>query len=316
MTAKRILALLDSDIQGSQPALEKAIALARQQQAPLTLYVNAWSAALERRMAHDRDLLPALSEKLMAAWESNLRHQLDALDAPDTDTLIVWEPAEKDTLIDLIVTLQPSLLVLARSSEPTLQRWLMTPRDWRMIRKAPCPVLCVGQQPWAAQPTVLAALDPDADNPARSALNDQIVSAAQALASDVSGSLSLTHVVEYPDETLVMLAGEAVPVSVSDISNLRQYYQQRLHQVAQRYQVNDQQALLLEGAPHRALAQHLAEHPGLLVLGTVHRGAVRRLLLGSTAEQILLHSEADVLVVKPADFVSPWAEKQLSSQHP
>lgn len=304
--AKQILALLDSDIQAAQPALEKAVALARRQQASLTLYVNAWSAALERRMAHDRAQLPALSEALISAWENNLRHQLDTLDAPDTETLIVWESAEKQTLIDLLLTRQPDLLVLNRSSEPALQRWLMTPRDWRMIRKAPCAVLCVGEQPWPAQPAVLAALDPDTDSDERAALNDRIIAAARQLANDLSGQLSLAQVVEYPDETLVMLAGEAVPVSLNDVDNLRHYYRQRLQETAQHYQLGADQALLLEGAPHRALAEQMESHPGVLVLGTVHRGAVKRLLLGNTAEQILLHSRSDVLVVKPDDFVSPW----------
>ena len=44
----------------------------------------------------------------------------------------------------------------------------------------------------------------------------------------------------------------------------------------------------------------------LLVLGTVHRNLPERLLLGSTAESVITRANADVLVIKPEDFQSPW----------
>ena len=43
----------------------------------------------------------------------------------------------------------------------------------------------------------------------------------------------------------------------------------------------------------------------LLVMGTVCRGGVPGFLIGNTAETVLPKSHCSLLVVKPADFISP-----------
>jgi universal stress protein E len=303
---KPVVVLLDSEINAPQPALTKAVLLAAKMGTPLQVYVNAYSKALVRAVGLNGERLDRARDNIMRGWEKQLRKTLDALNAPDSETHIFWEQSESSTLADFIRRMDPALLVLHRVQEPLLKRLLLTPRDWRVIRKAPCPVLCVGEQAWPAHPAVVAAVDPDhgADHP--ETLNADIVAAARGIAAQLDGTLGIAHVVEYPDETLIMLAGEAVPVSLSNIDSLRKHYQQRLQTCAEEFNVPLQDAVLLEGAPHRALGEHMDANPGVLVLGTVHRGALRRLLLGSTAEQILLHSGADVLVVKPANFESPW----------
>ncbi len=48
------------------------------------------------------------------------------------------------------------------------------------------------------------------------------------------------------------------------------------------------------------------EGADLLVVGTVRRNTVERLLLGATAESLLTRTGNDVLVVKPEDFESDW----------
>jgi universal stress protein E len=303
---KPVVVLLDSEISAPQPALEKAVLLARRMNAPLQLYVNAYSQALVRAVGLNREHLDRARDNIMRGWEKQLRKMLDKLEAPDSETHIFWDQAESAALTDFIRRTEPALLVLHRVQTPMLKRLVLTPRDWRVIRKAGCPVLCVGEQAWPAKPTVLAAVDPDHGLDHPDTLNDDIISAARQLSELLSADLQLAHVVEYPDETLIMLAGEAVPVSLSDAASLRQHYRQRLAECAAQYAIAGDDAVLLEGTPHRALGDYMDNHPGVLVLGSVHRGALRRLLLGSTAEQILLHSSADILVVKPANFSSPW----------
>lgn len=303
---KSVVVLLDSDINAPQPALEKAILLAHRMGVSLQVYVNAYSAALVRAVGFDKEHLERARDNIMQGWEKQLSRILDELSAPDSSTHIFWEQNESPVLADFIRRTDPALLVLHRVHEPLLKRLLLTPRDWRVIRKAPCPVLCVGEQPWPKVPTVLAAVDPDHGLDQPDSLNSDIVAAGQSLAKHLNTELKLAHVVEYPNETLIMLAGEAVPVSLANVGSLREHYQQRLEKCGQEFNVPTEATLLLEGAPYRALGDYMSENPGVLVLGTVHRGAIRRLLLGSTAEQILLHSITDILVVKPANFSSPW----------
>lgn len=303
---KPVVVLLDSEINAPQPALTKAVTLARARGTRLQIYLNAYSQALVRAVGMNAAKLERARANITRGWEKQLRRELDRLDAPDCETHIFWESSEKDVLANFIRDQDPALIVLHRAQEPVLKRLLLTPRDWRVIRKAPCPVLCVGEIPWPQQPAIVAAVDPDHGLDHPETLNDDIVRAARELEQQLNGELSLVHVVEYPDESLILLAGEAVPVSLTNIQDLRDHYRQRLYQCAQQYGLDDKQAVMLEGAPHRALAEHMEHHPGVLVLGSVHRGALRRLLLGATAEQILLHGSADILVVKPANFSSPW----------
>lgn len=59
-------------------------------------------------------------------------------------------------------------------------------------------------------------------------------------------------------------------------------------------------------APVRAcLAADEQIDPDLIVMGTVARGGVPGLLIGNTAERLLPQLDASLLVLKPADFVSP-----------
>ena len=63
---------------------------------------------------------------------------------------------------------------------------------------------------------------------------------------------------------------------------------------------------LKEGKPETVIPEYASNAAGdLLVLGSVARSGIKGMLLGNTAENILERVNCSVLVVKPADFVSP-----------
>ena len=303
-----ILVVLDPVIDAPQPALEKAAKLARASDAPLALYINAYRASVLRAIGADDQVLAATTGKLLGAWEDRLRHLLEQLDAPDAESHLFFEPDDEHTLAKLTLSLKPALMVVHTEQLPGLARLAFTPRHWALVRKAPCPVLCVAPTPWGDRPQITVAVDTEHSRGKPESLDNRLVDQGRHLMQQLDGSVQLVNVVEYPDETLVMLAGDALPVSLSSTESLRDFYRSRLDEFCQENRFPEENARLLEGAPHKALAAHMSEHPGILVLGTIARGPVRRLLLGSTAEQVLQHTESDVLVVKPADFVSPWLE--------
>ena len=66
-------------------------------------------------------------------------------------------------------------------------------------------------------------------------------------------------------------------------------------------------ATRLEGPGSRTRAGDCEEQGSdCLVVGTVRRNPVERLLLGATAEGLLTRAGCDVMVVKPDDFESDW----------
>lgn len=301
-----ILVVLDSDLTGAQPALAKAIALARRTNAPLALYANAYNPMMLRDAGADETAIASAGKALLGAWEKSLRQRLDALDAADTELHLFCHADDEHTLAATVLSLHPAMIVVHAEQVEAPRRLLFTPRHWRLVRKAPCPVLVVSDTPWPEPLTVTMAVDTDHGRGKPEALDNDIVSTGRELAGWLGAAERLVNVVEYPDETLVMLAGDALPVTLSDTSALRQFYRARLDSFCASIDFPRAQAELLEGAPHRALAADSDTHPGIQVIGNVHRGPLKRLFLGATAEKVLHHSSTDVMVVKPADFTSPW----------
>jgi universal stress protein E len=66
---------------------------------------------------------------------------------------------------------------------------------------------------------------------------------------------------------------------------------------------------VVEGSPRELLVtQAEALHADIVVLGAVARGAIRRFVLGSTAEQVLDRIACDLMIVKPEGVVVAMEE--------
>ena len=303
-----IIVVLDPSLEAAQPALEKACWLARKRDLPLVLYLNARDRALEAAVGNDAERLARARDSVMNAWQKRLQSLLESLDAPASTTALFWEPDDADSLARLIVTEQASLVVVHAQRATGLRRLFFTPLHWQLIQKAPCEVLCVGDDGWSDGQPVAAAIDLDREQPVENDINEVVVARARRLADDFGKQLTLVNVVEYPDETLVMLAGDALPVTLGDADALKRFYRQRLDQFCDQHGLGRDQAVLLEGAPGRALADYNDQHGGILVLGATRHNALHRLFAGPTAQRMLQHAHGDVLVIKPPGFVSDWSD--------
>lgn len=305
-----VLVVLDNALDDPQPALRKGARLARQLGAPLELYLNCWSGAMSRAIGFDTERLEGAIKSVIRNWEKRLRQLLDEIDAGDAQTHLVREKSDFPFLARLILSSRPELIVIHTEHAPAIQRLLMTPREWRLLRKAPATVICVGDATWPSSPGIITAVDVDETD---DALTGAVIREGRRLADLCAGHLYLTHVVEFPDEATLALAESDLVLSLPDARDVLRQKQDMLEELARQHGIPVADTLLLQGNPAHALARHLADHPGLLVVGTVYRGVVKRLLMGSTAEHILRHSEQDIMVVKPDDFVSPWQDSETSS---
>ncbi|HET6424001.1 MAG TPA: universal stress protein [Planctomycetaceae bacterium] len=134
--------------------------------------------------------------------------------------------------------------------------------------------------------------------------------AAVGVAQNLQAKLFVVHALEFPFESYMRTAG----VSAEEIQAARQKLtgeaRERLQQELMR---TDARALphgfkmeVVEGNPDHAIPEFVANNEvDLLVIGTVGRSGLSGLLLGNTAERILSHLHASLLVIKPAGFVSP-----------
>ncbi|MCH8542909.1 MAG: universal stress protein [Alcanivorax sp.] len=306
-----VFIMLDEQLKASQPALEKGLRLARGLGAPVTIYVNGYSAALLRSIGTDESRLAGAQYAVRHAWQSRIDTLLaDLVEQQDlaVQSDIVWEQDSETAMRNAIMAANPQLVVIhSDGRDRGIKGLVLTPRHWQLIRKAPCDVLCVDEVTWPDELPVLAAVDPDHDGGELLGLNATIVRQARQYSDALDSDLRLSYVVEHPDESLVLIAGEAIPSYISNPDSLREYYAGRLGELCRNAGLDEQARVLLEGRPADALAEYQQRQgPLLLVLGTVHRGPVRRMLLGSTAEKIAGSARGDLLVVKDTDFDTPW----------
>jgi universal stress protein E len=291
-----LLVVLDPDLEASQPSLEKAARLAGDE--PVSVFVNVRSTSLEKRLTHGAEALEQARQNISESWRKQIGEMAERLAIQLGELRIVWSSDSFQDLMRTIEDWQPAMVVVHSHYEPRLKRLLFTPLEWKLLRNATCPLLFAGDQHWSEHPPVVAAVDPDPFAETPDALTRGIVEHGRRWSGCLGSGLTLVHALDYPDETLVMLAGEAIPASVDVAESQRELYEQRLEAIRQSEELREEQIQFLDGPPAQALADYMASlPPGLLVMGTVQKGSVERLLLGNTAEQILFRSASDVLVL-------------------
>jgi len=296
----QLLVVLDPDREAAQPALDKAARLADGH--PVSVFVNVRATSLEKRLASGSDALDKARQRIQASWREHVESLAQDVSLTLDEVRVVWSG---DTYRELLATIEqwhPAMVVVHSHYEPRLKRLLFTPLEWKLIRGTDTPLLFASNQHWGEHPPVVAALDPDPLSDTPDTLTRRIVEHGRHWATRLDASLTLVHALEHPDETLVMLAGEEIPTSIDTSDAQRRFYEQRMEAVRASEDLDPEQVQLIEGKPARALADYMASlPPGLLVMGTVQKNSVERLLLGNTAEEILFQSASDVLVLHNPD---------------
>jgi universal stress protein E len=179
---------------------------------------------------------------------------------------------------------------------------------WELLRKCPCNVLLLGQQPVGATPQkILVSLDAAAEDPQHVALNRKIFAAAVELANQFQASLTAIHCWAIYGETLVrdyMSAAE-----FRDIEDAtRKLGEKGLQSLAGELKERPKELhlKLIRGLPNTEIPSFANDNGfDLVVMGTVARQGISGALLGNTAEEVLPQLKCSILAIKPDDFVSP-----------
>ncbi len=299
-----IMVVLDPVLKAPQPAFEKAKQLAAAHNTSLVVAVNGYSSPMVRAVGYDKQRLEAATTQIRHAWEQRIASLASGMTC---SAHVLWEKREIDALQKIILDYQPAMVVVHTSTESGLKRHLFTPRDWQLIRKAPCDVMCIHSQPWQSPPSLLLAVDPDTGKDGADALSIKVTGAAKALSAQVQGSLKACHVMDAVDDSLVLLMGEALSEFSGSLEDIKESQKAAFQRFASGEGLSAEQVVLLEGPVAPTLSHYCKDNDvDLLIVGTVHRKLPERLLLGTTAEAVITRASCDVLVVKPDDFQTPW----------
>jgi nucleotide-binding universal stress UspA family protein len=289
--------------------LERAAALAKTNDARLTV-MDVTEEAEEAKEIEKRfgiDLNAALRERRL--------EQLEALTAPHTEAgvMIYTQVLTGLPFIEVIRDVQRNgydLLMKVAQPSGRLADRLFSSSDMHLLRKCPCPVWI--DRPDCALPykSILAAVDPASQSSER--LNRLIMDLASSLAERERARLHVVHVWRLKGESRLSSGYRRIAETELRLllNESERRHREGLNRLLNDYGMaaGDENAHLLKGDAAEIIAGLARElSTDLIVMGTVGRSGVSGLLIGNTAEDVLLTTHASVLTVKPENFVSPIA---------
>lgn len=286
----------------AKPALQRAIKLARENKAKLT--IASIIVDLPKNMGQ-------LEKTFWELQDKQLQTLLDELSTTDINIetchlkgipflQILKEVTDKD--YDLII--KPS------EGNDGISSMLFGSTDLHLLRNCPCPV-------WIIKPTkqrklarILAAVDPDPGEKANAELNALILDLSIALATEEKSELHIVHSWEMVYED-ILRSGHA-HISQSEVDLL-------VHEIHSRHKAWLDDLLGPYDFEGLSLKVHLVKgHPGemiphiaqteeieLIVMGTVARTGIPGFFIGNTAEKTIARVDCSVLAVKPKAFSTP-----------
>ena len=236
--------------------------------------------------------------------DSDEKLKLAILHLGDTGVKITYETLLGEPHVELIHSVQQEgydLVVAGTRGNSSWQQLFLGSTAKRLIRKCPATVWIVKRKPAMPPTSILVAVD--TSDASRRAMEQ-----ATRLADCVSAELHVLHVVDHdiPEHLLDMKSTHDPDRSLREVLENEAMHNFETFLSPMRTAKRVMHRHLLWGSPEEQIV-NLAKtiHADLVVLGTVGRSGVQGLLLGNTAENVLLHSDCDVLAVKPAGFNSP-----------
>ncbi len=316
---KRILCFAEPD-QSCKQALERAVALAENNQASLTVVDVVTRITAGIGMPDGGPISADLQASIITAHAQTL------------ETLV--KPFRKRLEIETKVLLGTPFLQVIREvlrndydlliKVPERHDWLdqlFGSNDMHLLRKCPCPVWMI--KPMAAKHyrNILAAVDIDETLPSREKaavreLNHQIIEIASSLALSESAELHIVHAWEAIGETAMRSTFMHTPEDqISAYVELgRKQHAQSLKTLLRDAAATSGNALdYLKPQTHLVKGWARREIPllarkidaDLVVMGTVARTGIPGFIIGNTAESILNQLDCSVLAIKPPHFVTP-----------
>lgn len=305
--SKRILVVVDPT-SGAQPAAELGARLARKTGAVLELFICDYDQYLAGERFFDSAALRAARKSLIDNHLKKLNKiasKLD-LDAAAVEVDATWDRPLDEGIVRKILASKPALVIKDTHYHSALKRSIFSNTDWNLIRECPAALLLVKPDSAAASGAVIAAVDPvhERDKPAE--LDHAILKAARKLSEELGGPLHVVHGFDPSPAYAVSADSMAFPIAtpIHEMTEaLRARHQDAVKELVEPYGLPPGNVHVVEGETRKILVG-LAEKLGasVVVMGAIARGPLKRLVLGSTAEQVLDRLPSNLLIVKPAGF--------------
>lgn len=286
----RILVIIEPNTD-HQPALERALQVAKFADIELELLLSDYSAYLEDGYYFD----PLQARKLRRKHGDEHLAELNALAEPlrakglEVTISTAWGNPPYEEILRRIRETQPSLVLKSTRHHHRVSRMLLSNEDWELVRYCPVPLLLVKDHPWPEKPVIVAAVDPDHSHDKPASLDNKLLSCAADLAAASGGSVHMYHSAHVAALAGLYPLGADYKVERGKVDKLASF-----HDIAP---ANCH--MVEEDIVHSLPALVNEIKASLVVMGAISRSRLDRIFIGNTAEKVLDHLECDVLVVKP-----------------
>lgn len=309
---KNILLVADFEA-NQQMAVDRAVSLARENKARLTVIAVVKEPPADVRVAMTVMPLQELLEKIIADRVEKidaLAAEIDQQGVEVKSLVVVGTPFLE--IIRQVLRDKHDLLILSVEGKGGLKERLFGSTSMHLMRKCPCPVWVVKPENSTKYKRILAAVDTtnDVPDPERQSLNPLIMQLASSLAQKDDSELYVVQVWSVFAEGYMETRGGLNKQSVRDWRKLiKQEYTTQLDRLLSG--INLKGVIVHRHLPRdddfsKAIIKTTkSQKIDLLVMGTVCRTGIAGFFIGNTAEKILSEVNCSVLTVKPEGFVTP-----------
>ncbi len=187
--------------------------------------------------------------------------------------------------------------------------------DWELARLSPVPVLIVRKPRLYHRPAILCAVDPGHAYAKPAGLESRILAAGGELCHAVHGVMHAVHaymsLTPGAEVSSACAPGTAMKMDAVAASDA----QAALNRLLRPTEIPEERRHLVGGNPADAIEQLVGRTQAeILVIGSISRSGLKRLIVGNTAEKLLYRLPCDVLVVKPEDFESRVAAESRGAR--
>ena len=303
---QNLLVAIDPN-QDDQPALRRAVYLVQRNGGRITAFLSIYDFSYEMTTLLSPNERTSMRQGVISqrsAWiKEQCRYYLDA--GVPIDIKVVWHNRPFEAIIQEVISGKYDLLLKMAHQHDRLESVIFTPTDWHLLRKCPCPVWMVKDQPWPQHGTALVAVNLSSEEPYHDPLNIKLVKESLELAEHVDHT-SLHLVGAYP-VTPINIAIELPDFDPSIYNDaIRGQHLLAMKALRQKFGMKEECTHVEKGLPEEVIpdvADHL--NAGVVVLGTLGRTGISAAFIGNTAEHVIDHLKCDLLAIKPDGFQSP-----------
>jgi universal stress protein E len=304
---RNILVIVDPTAK-EHPSVAKGARLAEALGAHLELFVCETQAAREAR------LTARLRDRSSGEPPPDIKTMLERLAQPlrerglDVTTETECSDPLHLALADRTKRTTADLVIKDTHHHSLAKRTFLTNTDWHLIRTCPVPLLLTKATPWSAELRLVAAVDPGHANDKPAALDERILEYAAALSKQLGGDMHVIHA--YVPTAILASAGPGNPPMVvtapaEELASEEQEKRDRVLDLVGPFAVGVANVHVELGSPLEVLPRLAgALQADIVAMGAISRSALRRVLIGSTAEDVLDRLPCDALIIKPPDFAS------------